>query len=169
MERSSEEERKLQAAVAALKSETCWSIIAGEGTGSLISLAFGEKNKRPRILRNRNLTEEEREFEGEFELYVECAWRLETEQDVLCTSTSSNGSGGLMIEALRQLVGKAINQARLMWPAADIRLDFDGGFSLLLFADQANELDNYCNYTLSTEYETIVNGSKSKISFSRRR
>lgn len=158
----------LENALLAFRGKKCWSVIAGEGSGSLITLAFGLKQHRIKSLKNQHLTNEQRNFEGEFELYVECAWRLETTTSVICTSTSSNRRGDAMMNGIEKIVGKTVAEVRLTYPAADIKIDFDSGLSLVVFADQANEVDQYCNYAISTNSEIIVNGAKSLISLQAR-
>jgi hypothetical protein len=76
----------------------CWGIVAGLGTGSHISLAFGQKHPRRRVLTNPHLTEDQQRSEGEYILYVTCAWRLQLPDKVICSSTSSNAEGGPLQE-----------------------------------------------------------------------
>lgn len=64
---------------------------------------------------------------------------------------------------LDRLVGCTVTEVRLTLPGADLKVDFDDSFSLVIFADQANQVDEYCNYTLSTKNMTIVNGPRSKV------
>jgi hypothetical protein len=168
MGRNKKETLVLENAMLAFRGKKCWSVIAGEGTGSLITLAFGLKQRRMKILKNQYLTNEQQNFDGEFELYVECAWRLETMTSVICTSTSSNRRGDTMMKEIDQLVGQTVVEVGLTYPAADIKIDFDSGLSLVIFADQANEVDEYCNYVVSTDSRIIVNGAKSQISLQAR-
>jgi hypothetical protein len=164
MEKNSEGIAQLESAISSFREQKCWSVIAGAGSGSLITLAFGRKVRRTRSLRNQHLTEVQRDFEGELELYVECAWRLETTTSVICTSTSNNEHGGTMLGGLEKLIGTTIVEAKLTHPAMDIKIAFDNGLTLVVFADQANEADKYCNYTVSEKSKIIINGAKSEIS-----
>lgn len=142
----------------------CWSIIAGEGSGSLITLAFGDKRQKTKRLSNPKLTDAQRNFDSEFEIYIECAWRIQSELGVICTSTSSNCAGSTMMNALDAFIGRKVLDVKLMYPAGDITIDFDNGTSLVVFADQSNEVDNYCNYVISTNAQIIENGPRSLVS-----
>jgi hypothetical protein len=59
-----------------VRGSKCWSIIGGAGTGSVISLRFGDKVRMKQALRNPHLSMEERIFDGERSLIVYCDWRL---------------------------------------------------------------------------------------------
>ena len=48
----------------------CWSVIAGEGSGSIVTINFGDQVERPQILSNPNLSEEEKKFVGEWSIYT---------------------------------------------------------------------------------------------------
>jgi hypothetical protein len=58
--------------------------------------------KRPRI------TDEQARYEGELDLFVQCAWRLEREDTVLCGSTDDNRIDGPMVRGLAALVGRVV-------------------------------------------------------------
>jgi len=60
-----------------LRGELCWSVMAGRGTGSRFTADFGEKLRRNVPLKNPRLSDDERNFQGEFALYVTCAWRVD--------------------------------------------------------------------------------------------
>jgi len=147
-----------------LLSTVCWSVIGGAGNGTVISLAFGEKVRRAKALGNSRLTEEERLFEGEFSLFVECAWRLQTQEAVLCTSLSSNHEGGSRNNELMQLVGKHVVNLDIRLPGGDLEITFEGGRMLAVFADQANEVDECGNYTFHSPEYVMKNGCKSSVS-----
>ena len=164
MRRNQDGALQLEAAMLTFVEKECWSVIGGEGSGSLITLAFGGKQRRPKQLTNKNLTELQQSFEGECELYLACAWRLESETDVICTSTSSNRRNGTMMRTVHELVGRRVLAVAVTYPAGDLHLAFDDGISLKAFADQANELDDYCNYTVSANSQVVINGSRSKLS-----
>jgi hypothetical protein len=163
MENESNRIVELARALDYLKGKVCWSLISGEGSGSLVSIAFGEKVKRKRRLRNQSLTDEERNFEGEFELYVQCAWRLQTEEEVICSSTSSNHRGGARETNLRSLIGSTVSSATVTRPAADLEIVFAGKMRLLVFADQANEVDEIDNFVLYAQTQIITNGARSRV------
>jgi hypothetical protein len=147
-----------------LLSNVCWSVIGGDGAGTAIQLAFGDKVPRVNALKNLKLLEEERMFAGEFSLFVECAWRLQTQDSVLCTWLSSNRNGESRHNELTQLIGRRVMDLKVCMPAGDLEIAFEDGKVLVIFADQANEVDQSDNYTFYSSVYAITNGHKSSIS-----
>lgn len=150
-----------------LRSSVCWSVIAGAGAGTVISLDFGGKVLRNKPLKNPALTDEQRRYAGEDVLYIECAWRLQTKGEVICSSTSSNLSHQSMAIGLKQIIGAHVAKVRVRLPAGDIEIIFDNGLSLLVFADQCNEVDQINNYTFYSPNSIVTNGPKSLITRAR--
>jgi hypothetical protein len=124
--------------------QICWSVISGQGTGSQFTLRLGAKVPFSIPLKNPNLTEDEKRFDGEMWIYIEAAsWRLEKRGQIVCGSTSPNGKGEEMTVGLQQLVGATIKQWELMQPAHDLNLVFSNEVVLRVFCDQMFEYDNY--------------------------
>jgi hypothetical protein len=125
----------------------CWSIIGGAGTGSNISLAFGEKVPKKRPLKNRSLTDEERNFNGEFSLYITCTWRIDSELEVACGCREDNSAKGPMLRGLQKLVNQRVISVCLSPPALDLSLTFENNLSLRIFCDQTSLDEDHDNYT----------------------
>ena len=91
--------------------KNCWSFIAGAGTGSMVSLAFGEKILRHKPLKNPTLTQEQRAFDGEFIVFIkEAPWRiLDENKSTICTSDDNNEVDGLMLSGLKILIGSPVS------------------------------------------------------------
>lgn len=154
-----------------LVGQPCWGVIAGSGTGSVISLAFGLKTPRHIPLPNPHLTDELRHHEGEFSLFVLCAWRLQSSEQVICSSTSSNAANGTMRKGLRRLVGDTVSTVALGYPAFDLTVCFASGLSLLVFCDisrDEDEMDNY-DYFVRDEVITVCGGGDTVIKRNRYR
>lgn len=116
-----------------LVGKECWSIIAGPGTGSMASLAFGQKIRRSRSIRNPTLSPDQRDFDGEFLLFIkEAHWIVRNADTVICTSNDSNEAAGLMVSGLQQLVGCPLVSASLINGRGDLNLHFENGFNLQL-------------------------------------
>ena len=145
MENNLEYLRPLEAMVDALRQQECWTVIAGEGTGSHVALHFGEKRPRHIPIRNSLLSEVERAYEGKIVVFLQmCCWRLDGPNGVICASTSSNEAGGEMLSGLDQLRGKKIIRAQVMHPGIDMELSFSGDICLRVFCDQTESgYDNY--------------------------
>lgn len=139
----------------------CWGFAAGSGTGSMVTLHFGEKIVRESPLKNKYLSEDMRNYEGEQCLYLEdCDWRIQTSTSVLASSLSSNEEGGEMLVALNQLVGKRVTAAQLELPSFDLRLEFENDLRLVVFCfgKSLEDLDNYTFYSKEHSYTSKFNG-----------
>lgn len=137
------------AALALLKGKLCWSVLAGAGTGATMHLEFGAKAPRRASLRERpQITSEQAHYEGELDLFVQCAWRLERSQSVLCGSTDDDRNDGPMVRGLQELVGKLIVAVDVDDPVPDLELLFGDGLRLKVFCDQTNLETNDDNYSV---------------------
>jgi hypothetical protein len=136
----------LRAAVHALVGLPCWSVVAGRGTGSVVSLLFGAKVPREQPLKNRHLTDDERVFTSDHGLFVNAAWRLDGPLDVVCSWRGSNEPGGAMVPGLATLVGRTVTACELRAPAHDLTVWFGGDRRLSIFCDLTPDRGN--DYTV---------------------
>lgn len=121
---------------------TCWGAIAGEGTGSMITLDFGERIPIDPPLGNKALSNELRHFRGQYCIFVEgCSWRLEEKETIICSWGEEQNTIG---KEVQRLVGCQLTKAELPNWTLDLKLSFDDQYLLYLFCDQtAGTLDNY--------------------------
>lgn len=141
------QEQRLREELQQMISKSCWSVVAGEGTGSVITINIGEKVRRPKPVRNLWLNKDEQENEGEMSLMIWCAWRLDGPAGVVCGSTDSNDNDGSMVKGVKMLIGRVVESAEILSPAFDLRLAFRGQYVLNIFCDQTSERDGTENYT----------------------
>ena len=151
-----------------LSGRTCWSVTAGESTGSQAMLHFGSKVPRARPLSNQRLSRDERSYEGEFDLFIECAWRLEQAGAVVCGSTDSNRNNGPMVEGLRLLPNRSIMAVSVADSVPDLVLRVDGGVVLHVFCDQTNTETPYDNYSLRVGDTIFVVGPRGEVTLESR-
>ncbi|WP_247313623.1 hypothetical protein [Ralstonia pseudosolanacearum] len=112
----------------------------------MVSLAFGEKLQRKQPLRNPKLSPEQREFDGEFVLFVKySAWRILSENNkVICTSDDSNEAGGPMLSGLHRLIGSYVSSINVANDNGGLDLFFGDGLCIQLkCVDCINTLDSY--------------------------
>jgi len=140
-----------------LHEKHCWSITGGEGTGSVIGIDCGEKIPRKKKLVNPHLTDEQRLYKSELSLLIWSAWRLDSENGVICSSTDDNSNNGPMITGLKQLIGKKIRNVSIATPMHDMTILFDEGYVLNIFCDQC-ENENYSFFTTSKIYTVEAKG-----------
>ncbi|MDY7093081.1 MAG: hypothetical protein SX243_08935 [Acidobacteriota bacterium] len=153
--------RKLEAIIDKLKGLTCWSYVAGSGTGSVVALDFGRKIRRARPLRNPSLTEDQRTFEGEISILVECAWRVDSRTQVLGGSANDNRQGMAMLKSLGKLIGCRVADAKALAPGYDLLIDFEEGLRFEAFAVETNLEDDVDNYSIHTEKSILTVGAGS--------
>jgi hypothetical protein len=152
-----------------LAGKECWAFYAGRASGSVIDLHFGAKLPRRQPLQNVNLSDTERNYDGEFSLYVECAWRLDSIDQVIAGWTQWSDSIDNMFEGLRLVKGRRVEQVDIKRPAWDLTLRFDNNLALSVFADQDSILDPVDNYCLFTGSKIYTVASRSQIQVEQRR
>lgn len=152
-----------EASLNRLVGQVCWGFAAGEGTGSVINFYIGGKVPRESPLSNLHLAAEQREYEAEINLFVECAWRIESKTEVICGAWDDNTEGGDMIAGLRRLVDQSVSSVKVSQPALDLTLDFSNGLTLRVFCDQTNQAEGEDNYTLFLNGAIYVVGSRSQL------
>lgn len=144
--------------------EKCWSVIAGPGTGSMASIAFGRQIPRMRPLKNPMLSEMEKEFEGEKRIFIkDAAWTLEYKGRLICTNEDSNDLDGPVVSGLRNLVGKEVMSARLIGKLGEFEVIFGDGYVLRVLHTKINDdadcyslFDSERAITLSEDGRVVV-------------
>jgi hypothetical protein len=149
-------EKKLETSINQLIDKECWGIVAGEGTGSFVNLEIGEKIRRNKEIENPALETDVRQFEGQYSLSLECAWRLDSTEAVICGASDDNSKDGKMLDGLRLLIGRRISRINLSKPGLDLDIEFSKDLTLKVFCDQTNENDQNDNYMLFTPDQIIT-------------
>jgi hypothetical protein len=156
---------ELKSAILRLRGMTCWSVVAGRGSGSQVKLDFGQRLPRRIPVRNPVLREDQRIYEGEFDLFVQCAWRLEHNRNVLCTSTSDDRTDGPMIAGLYQLTNQVVIGVGISEPVPDLVIQFSDEFVFRLFCDQTGLEDGGDNYSFRFGEAILAVDSHGTISY----
>ncbi len=147
-----------------LQGKSCWSLYASPSTGSHVDFDFGRK--LPRVipmLGNPNLTEDQKFYESEVSLFVQCAWRLDSAKEVICGSTDSNEKNGPMLLGLQAMIGTTVERVTIATPAFDLILTLGGDLSLKVFCDQTNLEGDDSNYTLHTKDRIYIVGARGRL------
>ena len=103
--------------------------------GSILSIDLGDLGSRP------GDTVSDRPH-GWRHLTVLAPWRIESNAAVLCDWNVEGGASGRIVELAASLVGKGIVAAATSPPGWDLRLDFDGGITLVVFGDATVDRDD---------------------------
>lgn len=146
-----------------LVEKICWGITAGEGSGSVISLEFGKKIERTKYLKNNYLTENQKKFNAEYDLFIECSWRINDSQGAICSSKSPNDNYGTMLLELKKIVDQKVVSIEINELSYDLVLHFDNDLKLYIFCDETNENEDIDNYTFATPDHNYIVGCKSII------
>ncbi len=154
---------ELESLVLGLRSKACWAALAGRGTGSAIDIHFGAKVPREVPLTNPTLTDEERRFEGDTSIYITCAWRLDSRSSVVCGWLDGGETVEGMVRGLRSVVGHRVEAVDIQRPAWDLKIVFDNGLTLTIFADQTNLIDHDSNYSVFHATKAITVGARSEV------
>jgi hypothetical protein len=146
----------------------CIGFTAGESTGSVVDLEFEPRQARRQPLTNPCLTEDQRNGDPAYAIFIECAWRLDGEREVICGSWDENSLGGTMLSGLQKIVGRKVTSFNLAQPGYDLQLSFEGGLKFTIFCDQVNEDDASDNYSIFSPEQIITIGTKSRLRLEQR-
>ena len=155
--------QECSAALERLVGLECWGVVAGKGTGSQVLLGFGAKIPWDKPVKNPCLTEDERNFSGEFSLFIQQAsWRVEDAAAVICAWEDDNAEGAAMKRGLERLRGQKVASVALSFPGFDIDMRFENGVRLAVFSTFAGD-KNYDNWDFSVP-ECVYNvGERSRV------
>jgi hypothetical protein len=127
-----------------------WSFVGGNG--SRVALDFGAQILREHALTNDKLTEEQRLYEAERHLFVECPWSLFRRGLEICTWEDEYES---VDAAFAGSIGRLVQNARIELPTGRLEVTFDNGDRFEVRSDQSEEwLDGYSLFT-PTEILTV--------------
>jgi hypothetical protein len=147
-------------ALQGLKSQRCWSIKGSRG--GALAMSFGQMIKRRKPLTNPQLTQQERDYDGELNLFIRCAWRLDDASRVLGIWSDEGEVSRKIPRGLDPLVDAEVTAVAVMRPAYDLNLLFPHGLTLRLFCDRSGGDDdddyNYFLSCLSGIYTVCPNG-----------
>lgn len=137
--------------ITGLKGLKCAGVFGTVGVGSMITLLFGRTH-----IESIELVGQKADFEtSDISLSLEwAAWRIQSTEELLCSSTSENGIGGEMERGASVLKGKAVKNVLLRQGSFDVTLWFDDGIRLSIFCDQVNRTNGRRNYQL--RYHGVV-------------
>jgi hypothetical protein len=126
-------------ALNSLRQLSCWSVIAGPGTGSGVLLQFGTPVPRKSPIRNPTLTEFERTHDSPYSLMISCPWRLERGKLLLSDSSDDNDADGPMLSSLSRMKDQSITSATLDWSRGDLTILFGDGLALFVMPSLSSE------------------------------
>jgi hypothetical protein len=122
----------------------CWGVVAGLGNGSMVTFHLGGRIARNPALANYHLSDELREYRGEYCIFVKgCAWNLNVGSRTVCRSTDPERKIGA--ELTGRLTGATITRSAAEESTANLDVEFGEHGFLHLSCQQASEngIDNY--------------------------
>jgi hypothetical protein len=150
-----------------LKGLACWSATCGGAAGSSLLLDIGSGVPREKPISNLTLSDLQQRYEGEYRVFVQCAWRLELSDEVICGSGDDPTPGGAMSVGVQRIVGCSVVHADIQYPARDLILEFTDGLFLRVFCDQTNIEEDEDNYSLTAGSTTLAVGPRGRIDIER--
>lgn len=151
---------KFTADLQGLVGKQCWGIVCGSRTGGDLSFEIGARRKRSQAVQSREVSDETSEYQGEASVFVQCAWRIESDGKVLGGSADSEEMDGRLTRAAMMLRGASISEVFLSQPFADLRLTLSSGLALRIFCDSSftEDIDQYSVTFSQVDY--VVGGLK---------
>jgi hypothetical protein len=146
-----------------LSGKLCWGIAAAANTGPVIDLALGKKLPRRHLIPNPALSEDLRQYYSELSVFVECAWRLDAEDKVVCGWGEDFSGGGPLSKGLNLVLNHTVERVTICRPAFDLVLHFENGLVLQVFCDQTESSGSGNNYVLFTPEHYYVVSSRSQL------
>jgi hypothetical protein len=127
---STESQADVERLLRSIQGLPCWYVSTGGAAGSTFQLALGAKVPRSQALRNNAHSEEYRSFEGEANLLVWCAWRLDGPDGPVA---SWDNGAEYSTAALERLVGATVVSVTGQAPAWDLDVRFSNRLLLRVF------------------------------------
>lgn len=126
-----------------------WKVVAGKGTGSVLSLGFGRLVARERRIENQNLLEIEKSHDAEVALFINCTWRVLRMGALVTTWCDSNARGGPMLLGLSTLRDARVERVTVRPGVADLSIHFDNRSLLHVTPDIRDPAETEINYWIS--------------------
>ncbi len=123
--------------------------VAVAGFPTRVPLHLGEPLELAEPLREPHVPEPLRTHEGEFLLYVGCAWRLDSPTEVVTGPVHDDELPLATLAGLARLEGASLIDIRISGPAFDLEVTFTKDLILRIFCDRA-QADGDGNYLLIT-------------------
>jgi hypothetical protein len=130
-------------------------------------LDFGREVPRDVPVTNPRLSTRQQRYEGEYRLFIQCAWRIELDGEVVCGSGDDIEPGSAMAGGVQKLIDQDVMLAHAQPPAWDLTLRLSNGSELKVFCDRTNVEEDEENYSLTSGGTTVVVGPCGKIEVER--
>ena len=145
-----------------LRGKTVWNGMGGPVHGPALGLELGGMRERKVPLTNPWISEELRRFEGEYALFITCAWRLALNDRIVCGSLSRNEPDGDIVTAVAKLTGKTIVDVEVNREFLDFTLRF-GDAQLAVFCDEVDAHEGRDNYHVTLQDSLVIVGCGSVV------
>lgn len=141
--------KEFLAAADMLIGKTCWGIVAGANTGSVLDLHLGQKLLRRHPVANPALSADLRQYRGELAVFIQCAWRLEDKEKVICSWGEDFSDGGPLRKGINLFLNQDVEHVDIRRPSFDLTLYFRNSLTLQVFCDQTELSEEHgMNYVL---------------------
>lgn len=138
----------LQAILEGFVGQRCWKVILGSGTGTHVSIGFGEAIKRSRAIANPTLTEDERKFDAAYTIMIYCAWRLRCGKTRIVSSTDRNLHSDVKLNAFKAIRNASVVGVGFTPIVFDLSINFSNEMVLDIFTDRTGSNGMLTNYDI---------------------
>ena len=156
---------KFSAGLLLIKGKPLWRASAGNQKGCNLHFRFGAKlPKEKQIFLISDQDAYPGEYQGQYDLFIKCSWRLDSPEKVLCSNRSNFRS---IRSGMNKIEGMIILDVELHFPGYDLTLYFDKGLTFKIFCDTVNLKygeDNYYYSVLPEDNFEIGTLSRLKLS-----
>ena len=145
--------------------QECWSIVAGEGTGTMVSIDFGRKFPLKRPVNNRHLSYEQQHHSGEYSIFIQFAawWVFENDEEIGGWE-DHNSNDGVMVASLKRLVGKKVLEIDFYGKEYGFVITFEEHLKIRVQGVDYDDGEEYTDFTFFQDFlddsETFLDDKK---------
>lgn len=154
---------RLKQVLGGLVGQELWSAVTGPQGNYVLSLELGEKQRRHVRLANPRLSFVKRTFEGTHSLLVECPWRVDGSDRVVCSAFEAFEREAAPVREIGELTDRVVEAAEVVLPGGDLVLALGGGVVLRCFALEVRRRPERRNWTCWTPAGSFVVGPAGRI------
>ena len=142
-----------------LKGRLIWRVLTGPPSGSTLSMEIGGRRPLTIPLTNPHLSKEDQHNEGEYGLFIECAWRLRLGTEIVCSSRSLDDE---IVKVGPHLENQVVASVEIDPASLDFTLfTSDGNTAFSVFCDETDTEESVGNFSIALQDHILVVGAKS--------
>ncbi len=150
-------------ALGTVRGQPIWSGVAGPRDDYVLTLEIGEKRRRVSRLGAQELSFNKRTFEGAFGFIIECPWRFESSDQVLCSCFELLEPTGRGPREIAGMADAVIEDVAIIAPAYDLLIQLSGGLRIFAFSSETNPKKKRNNWSFWSQRHLLTIGPKGTV------